>query len=492
MTDVRLRFAPSPTGYLHIGGLRTALYNYLYAKQNGGKFLLRIEDTDRTRYVEGAIENLIQELKWAGVTIDEGVVVNEDGETVDKGECGPYIQSVRVEEKIYEKYIEELLEKGYAYYCFCSKERLDDLRNSQKADGLMPKYDGLCRGISLEEARKRVAAGEPHVIRLKLPANKDISFNDSIKGKITINTKDMDDQVLIKADGFPTYHFAVVIDDHEMGITHIVRGDEWLPSTPKHVMLYEAFGWDVPQYVHLPTVLNKSGKKLSKREDAVSVADFRKMGYLPEGLINYLALVGWAPETNEEILSMDDLIKQFSFERVSKSGGVFDQEKLDWVNAHYVKAMDIKDLALAIKPYLVEAGFISEDISEEKLELIAKTFQESIHKFSEIVEQSEFLFVDKIVITEEDAKEMASGEQVVSLVEAFKNELAEITEVDEDFAKTVMKKIQKATGVKGKNLFMPVRAILTGNVHGPELVDVIQILGKDEIINRLDGFEIQQ
>lgn len=491
MKDVRLRFAPSPTGYLHIGGLRTALYNYLYAKQNGGKFLLRIEDTDRTRYVEGAIENLIRELKWAGIEIDEGVVLDAEGNPSDKGECGPYIQSDRVKQGIYDKYIEDLLEKGYAYYCFCSKERLDDLRNTQKADGLMPKYDGLCRGISLEEARKRVAAGEPHVIRLKLPANEDITFNDAIKGKITINTKDMDDQVLIKADGFPTYHFAVVIDDHEMGITHIVRGDEWLPSTPKHVMLYKAFGWDVPEYVHLPTVLNKSGKKLSKREDAVSVADFRKMGYLPAGLINYLALVGWAPETNEEILSMDELIKQFSFERVSKSGGVFDQEKLDWVNAHYIKDMTIEDLAEAIKPYLVEASYIDENISKEKLELIAKTFQESIHKFSEIVEQSEFLFVDKIVITEEDAKEMASGEQVPALVEAFKAELGEVEEVDEEFAKKVMKKIQKATGVKGKNLYMPVRAMLTGNVHGPELVDVIQILGKEEIINRLDTFELK-
>src|SRR5699024_8034073 len=204
------------------------------------------------------------EIKLAGIEIDEGVVLDVEGNSSDKGECGTYIQSDRVKQGIYDKYIEELLEKGYAYYCFCSKERLDDLRNTQKADGLMPKYDGLCRGISLEEARKRVAAGEPHVIRLKLPANEDITFNDAIKGKITINTKDMDDQVLIKADGFPTYHFAVVIDDHEMGITHIVRGDEWLPSTPKHVMLYKAFGWDVPEHVHLPTVLNKSGKKMSQ------------------------------------------------------------------------------------------------------------------------------------------------------------------------------------------------------------------------------------
>ncbi|QQK08529.1 glutamate--tRNA ligase [Miniphocaeibacter halophilus] len=490
MSDVRLRFAPSPTGYLHIGGLRTALYNFLYAKQNGGKFLLRIEDTDRTRYVEGAIENLLHELSWAGITVDEGVVLDEEGKPVSKGDCKPYIQSERVEKGIYNKYIDKLLEEDKAYYCFCTQERLDKLREQQKADGKVPRYDGLCRGISLEEAKKRVAAGESHVIRMKLPANKDITFHDAIKGNVTINTNDMDDQVLIKSDGFPTYHFAVVVDDHEMGITHVVRGDEWLPSTPKHVYLYEAFGWEAPEYVHLPTVLSKSGKKLSKRTGDVSVGDFREMGYLPEGLINYLALVGWSPETNEEILSLDELIKQFSFDRVSKSGGVFDKEKLDWVNGHYIRAMEIPELAEKVKPYLVKAGFISEDISKDKLELITLTFQESISKLSDIVEQSEFLFADKIEIVEEDAKEMASGEQVPALIEAFKNELEQVDEIDEEFAKTVMKRIQKATGVKGKNLFMPVRAILTGNVHGPELVHVIQILGKDGILKRLNDFQI--
>ena len=489
MTDVRLRFAPSPTGYLHIGGLRTALYNYLYAKQQGGKFLLRIEDTDRTRYVEGAIENLLKELSWAGITVDEGVVLDEEGKPVDKGEFAPYIQSERVSQGIYNKYIEKLLEEDKAYYCFCTQERLNNLREQQKADGLAPKYDGLCRGISLEEARKKVAAGEPYVIRMKLPANRNITFHDAIKGNVTINTNDMDDQVLIKSDGFPTYHFAVVVDDHEMGITHVVRGDEWLPSTPKHVYLYEAFGWDAPEYVHLPTVLNKSGKKLSKRNDDVSVADFREMGYLPEGLINYLALVGWSPETNEEILSMDELIKQFTFSRVSKSGGVFDKEKLDWVNGHYIRAMELPKLAEMVKPYLVKAGYIKEDISQEKLELIALTFQESISKFSDIVEQSKFLFVEKVELTNEEAIEAAKSEQAPEIVKAFRNELDQINEVDEEFSKTVMKKIQKATGIKGKNLYMPFRAILAGSIHGPEFAHIIQILGKEELLKRLNDYK---
>ena len=481
---VRLRFAPSPTGYLHIGGLRTALYNYLYAKQNGGKFLLRIEDTDRTRYVEGAIENLIHELKWAGVEADEGVCLDENGKITEVGECGPYIQSERVEKGIYNKYAEELIEKGYAYYCFCSKERLDDVKNQQKADGKIPRYDGLCRGVSIEDAKKRIANGESYVIRLKLPENRDIVFEDVIKGKITINTNDMDDQVLIKADGFPTYHFAVVVDDHLMGITHIVRGDEWISSTPKHIYLYEALGFEKPIFVHLPTVLNKSGKKLSKRNDDASVEDFRLKGYLPEALINYLALVGWSPESNEEILSLDEMIKQFSFDRVSKSGGVFDVDKLDWVNAQYIRKMEVSELAKLVKPYLVKAGFIKEDICEKRLELITKTFQESISRLPEIVEQSRFLFED--VAVEPDALKMRNVEHIEILKEKMKEELSQIEEMDEETAKGFMKKVQKASGFKGKDLYMPVRALLTGQVHGPELSNILEILGKGEILRRLE------
>ena len=481
---VRLRFAPSPTGYLHIGGLRTALYNYLYAKQNGGKFLLRIEDTDRTRYVEGAIENLIHELKWAGVEADEGVCLDENDKITEVGECGPYIQSERVEKGIYNKYAEEIIERGYAYYCFCSKERLDDVKNQQKADGKIPRYDGLCRGVSIEDAKKRIANGESYVIRLKLPENRDIVFEDVIKGKITINTNDMDDQVLIKADGFPTYHFAVVVDDHLMGITHIVRGDEWISSTPKHIYLYEALGFEKPIFVHLPTVLNKSGKKLSKRNDDASVEDFRLKGYLPEALINYLALVGWSPESNEEILSLDEMIKQFSFDRVSKSGGVFDVDKLDWVNAQYIRKMEVSELAKLVKPYLVKAGFIKEDICEKRLELITKTFQESISRLPEIVEQSRFLFED--VAVEPDALKMRNVEHIEILKEKMKEELSQIEEMDEETAKGFMKKVQKASGFKGKDLYMPVRALLTGQVHGPELSNILEILGKGEILRRLE------
>ena len=367
---VRVRFAPSPTGYVHIGSLRTALYNYLFAKQHGGQYLLRIEDTDQTRYVEGAIENMIRVLKWAGIEHDEGAMLTNDGKLVQRGDYGPYIQSERLE--IYQKYIKQLIEKGHAYYCFCSKERLEDLREEQKAKGLTPKYDGKCRQYSLEEAQKRIEAGEDYVVRLKLPENQDILFEDLIRGTVVVNTNDLDDQVLMKADGYPTYHFAVVVDDHLMGITHVIRGEEWVISTPKHVYLYQAFGWPVPKFVHLPNILNKDKKKLSKRQGDVAVEDFRKKGYLPEGLVNYLALVGWSPEDNQEIFQMEELIQKFSLDRVSKSGGIFDIDKLNWINAHHIKEASPERLAQLARPHLIDAGYLTEQEAAEKEEWIAE------------------------------------------------------------------------------------------------------------------------
>ncbi|EFI41967.1 glutamate--tRNA ligase [Peptoniphilus sp. oral taxon 386] len=485
MEEVRVRFAPSPTGFLHIGGLRTALYNYLYARKNNGKFILRIEDTDRTRFVDGAIENLVNALKWAGIDYDEGVFF-ENGEVVEKGEYGPYIQSKRLD--IYKKYVDELIEKDMAYYCFCTKERLDHVREEQRIKGQVPKYDGFCRGGSLDEAKKRIANGEDYVVRLKLPRNTNITFEDAVRGKVTINTDEIDDQVLMKSDGFPTYHMAVVVDDHLMGITHVVRGEEWLPSTPKHVFLYEALGWKAPQFVHLPTVLNKDRKKLSKRQGDVSVEDFRQRGYLPEGLDNYLALVGWSPEDGEEIMTLEQMIEKFTFDRVGKSGGIFDKEKLNWVNAHYIKEYSTEEIAKLSAAYMVEANLMTEEEINKKWDwyvLLIETVKESLSVLCEVPEKVKFLFGD-LDITEDDAKEELSGEQVPQLIEAFKEQLDTIEEVDLEFANTVMKKIQKATGIKGKQLFMPVRAAISGNVHGPELKNIIYLLGKNELLSRLE------
>lgn len=485
MGEVRLRFAPSPTGFLHIGGLRTALYNYLFTKQNNGKFILRIEDTDRTRFVEGAIENLIDALEWSGIGHDEGVFV-ENGNIIEKGEHGPYIQSNRLD--IYRKYVDQLIENDKAYYCFCSKERLDNLREEQRIKGQVPRYDGFCRGLSMEEAKRRIAAGEDYVVRLKLPKNQDIEFEDAVRGKVTINTDEMDDQVLMKSDGYPTYHLAVVVDDHLMGITHVVRGEEWLPSTPKHIYLYQAFGWKAPQFVHLPTVLNKNRKKLSKREGDVSVEDFRSKGFLPEALINYLALVGWSPEDGEEILSMDEMIEKFSFDRVGKSGGIFDIDKLKWVNAHYIKQYPLEKIAELSKQSMIDSGLMTKEEIEgdwDRYKYMVETVLDSLDTVNEVPEKVGFLFGD-LKIEEEDAIEQLKGENVEKLITSLEKELVQVEEVDEEFAKTVMKRVQKDTGIKGKNLYMPVRAAITGNVHGPELSNIMIILGKDKLLKRLE------
>lgn len=487
MSEVRVRFAPSPTGYLHIGGLRTALFNYLYARHTGGKMLLRIEDTDRTRFVEGALENLLKALKWSGVEIDEGVMLDENGHVTEKGDCGPYIQSERVKAGIYDKYIDQLIEEGKAYYCFCSQERVDKVRDQMRADGLTPKYDGLCRSIPLEEAKQRVANGEEHTVRLKLPKDYDISFNDRIKGKITFNTDDQDDQVLIKRDGYPTYHFAVVVDDHLMGITHVVRGDEWISSTPKHVYLYEAFGWQAPEYIHIPTVLNKDHKKYSKRNGDGMVEDFIEEGYTPEGLINFLSLLGWSPDSEEEIFTMEELAKQFDFDRVNKTGAVFDKKKLDWVNGHYVRELSPEELAKDIKPYMIKAGLIDESYPEDKLVLLAETWQSAIDKFSDAPELAKNYYIKSDEIEyDDDAKEAISTENAKTLFAAFLNQLDQVDEIDADFAKSVMKTIQKETGIKGKDLWFPVRAAVTGSVHGPDLSNAFLIMGKDLVKDRLE------
>lgn len=483
---VRVRFAPSPTGYLHIGGLRTALYDYLFAKQSGGKFILRVEDTDRTRFVDDSIENLIKAMEWAGVTHDEGVFM-EDGKMVEKGEYGPYVQSERLH--IYREYMDKLLESGHAYYCFCSKERLESIREDQKSKNLMLGYDGHCRDLDADEVQKRIASGEEHVIRLRLPENEDITFDDLIRGTITMNTKDLDDQVLMKSDGFPTYHMAVVVDDYLMKITHVVRGEEWLPSAPKHVYLFKAFGWDAPKFVHLPTVLNKEKKKLSKRQGDVAVEDFRDKGYLPEALVNYLALIGWSPESNNEFFTMEELVKEFSFDRVSKAGGVFDKDKLDWVNGHYIRETDLDRLTELSVPYLLESGDIDSSDIENRydwIKALVAILKDRISTIAEISEKAKFVFENNIEFETEEAEQTIRESQIVEILDALLEELDQLEEIDEEFSKTIMKKLQKKTGIKGKNLFMPIRIAITGQQHGPDLDKIMLVIGKSNLIKRID------
>lgn len=486
---IRDRFAPSPTGNVHVGSLRTALYNYLFAQKNNGQFLLRLEDTDRTRYEEGAVENLLDALMVTGVVPDEGLF-EEDGKIIQKGDCGPYIQSERLD--IYKKYIDQLLENGQAYYCFCTKERLDEVREKQKAAGETPRYDGHCRNLPREEVEARVAAGEPCVIRLKLPEDHVVAFDDAVRGRIEINTNDLDDQVLIKTDGFPTYHFAVVVDDHLMGITHVIRGEEWLPSTPKHVYLYECFGWEQPQYVHLSNILNDDHKKLSKRQGDVSVGDFLKKGYLPEALINFLALLGWSPENEQEIFSMDELIEAFDLSRINKSGAVFDRAKLDWMNAHYIKELPIEELTGRMIPYLLDAGYITEvDVQNRMpwLEKVGELMRERLNYFAQVPEETKMLFDRNFEITDLESLDILKEETVPVLFNALVEKITESDVVDTERAKAILKEIQKeykAEKIKGKMLYMPTRIMLTGEMHGPDLTLIMDVLGKEELLLRLE------
>ncbi|MFH1286865.1 MAG: glutamate--tRNA ligase [Candidatus Magasanikbacteria bacterium] len=351
----KTRFAPSPTGFLHIGGLRTALFAYLHAKKSGGIFLLRIEDTDRERFVEGGMENILNSLSWAGITPDEGVVQNKNGNIVQKGEHGPYIQSERND--IYNEHIQKLLDSGHAYHCFCSRERLGEVREEQQKNKQPTLYDGHCRNMSENEVKERLEEQDvQHVIRLRIPEEGTTSFEDSIRGTVKFKNSLIDDQVLQKSDGFPTYHLANVVDDHLMEITHVIRGEEWLSSTPKHILLYQFFGWKVPTFAHLPLLINEQKQKLSKRHGDVSVEDFKEAGYLPEALVNFVAFLGWNPGDEREIFTLSELTDEFDLSKVQKAAAVFNREKLNWVNKHYICQMEPDFLLEATKPFFQNAN----------------------------------------------------------------------------------------------------------------------------------------
>ena len=342
MNNIRLRLAPSPTGFLHLGNLRTALFGYLLAKNLGGKFILRIEDTDQKREVAGAVDSLLEILAWVGLGFDEGPHLG--------GEYGPYIQSQRL--AIYKKYSDELLVKGGAYRCWCSAERLTAMRAEQTANHQPPRYDRTCRDLSQADITIKLKNNEPFVVRQKMPLEGEVKFFDELRGEIIFKAEDLDDHVLIKSDGMPTYQFANVVDDHLMKISHVTRGDEWLPSAPKNVLLYQAFGWEVPKLIHLPLILNKTGGKLSKRQGDVYVEDYRAKGYLPEALVNFCALLGWHAKGEKEIFTLAELEKEFSLEGLGASPAVFDLEKLDFYNGHYIRQKSLNDLTKLVLPYL--------------------------------------------------------------------------------------------------------------------------------------------
>jgi nondiscriminating glutamyl-tRNA synthetase len=481
---VRTRFAPSPTGYVHLGSLRSALYEYLFARQNGGVFFLRIEDTDQTREVPGAVENLLKVLKWAGIEPDEGIFLNSRGEASQKGKFGPYMQSKRL--GLYLKYAKILVDKDLAYYCFCTPERLEVLRHEQEETGRPTRYDGLCKQLSQGEIKKKIANGENCVIRMKMPVAREIEFADIIRGKVKINSNDLDEQVLLKADGFPTYHLAHVVDDHLMKTTHVIRGEEWLPSTPKHLILFEYFGWQAPQYAHLPLILNPDKSKLSKRQGDVAVEDYRDKGYLPEALINYVALLGWNPGTDQEIFSLPKLIKNFSLSKVHKAGAVFDIRKLDWINGAYIKKLPNKKFVQLALPFLKNRlGELPQDIDLDK---IFKIEQERIDKLSDMGEGIGFFFTDELdydakLLVWKKSDQTATAKNLELLYDKLNN--------DGDWSKENLEKslleFIKNRGLSNGEMLWPLRVALTGQEKSPTPFEVAEILGKGKTIKRIKG-----
>jgi glutamyl-tRNA synthetase len=458
---VRVRMAPSPTGEYHIGHIRTVIYNWAFAKKHNGTFIIRIEDTDRGRYVEGAIDRILDVITDYGFDWGEGPRVG--------GDYGPYIQSERLD--LYKKYAIELVEKKAAYYCFCTAERLEKMREEQKAKGIIAaKYDKHCLSLSKEEIEKSLEESKPHVIRLNVPKDRIISFEDVVFGKISVNTNDVDDQILLKSDGFPTYHLGVVVDDHLMEISHIMRGNDWIPSTPKHILLYEAFGWEIPIYAHLPNLKELgASKKLSKRYGPVSAREFLDEGYLPEALDNFLMLLGWNPGTDRENYTTEEFVEAFDMKKIHKTDLVaFDRQKLLWMNGEYIQKMATKDLSEKLKKFYKNDTAILEVLENadgDKILELAKTRMKTLKEFKDLV-------IPAMVDVSNEEKEVAKYMQ-----EVFR----QITNWNKDTILEGMRTVLKEKKVKGSMLYK----ILTGREHGLPLPESLEILGKEKTLQRL-------
>lgn len=472
---VRVRFAPSPTGYLHIGGLRTALYNFLFAKHNNGKFILRIEDTDRNRFVEGAVENLISTLNWAGLDFDEGP--GKDGG------LGPYFQSERLE--IYHRHIKVLIENKKAYYCFCTQQRLNQIREEQQKKGLQPKYDKHCLTISTEEIQNNLRNNIPHVIRLNIQPDEIISIKDIIRGNVEFQSSLIDDQILIKSDGYPTYHFANVVDDHLMKITHVIRGEEWLSSTPKHVLLYDFFNWEKPEFAHLPLLLNPDRSKLSKRQGDVAVEDYKEKGYLKEALINFVALLGWNAGDDKEFYLLDELIKKFSLERVNKSGAIFNVEKLNWLNAEHLRYKSNEEILSLLKEEILNSEFYILNYPDDYYLKVINSMKERVTFVKDFLEKSSYFFSPPSEYDENVIKKRWKTEVPDQLKKLSEEFLKSNPVSKEDFEKALHKTAEELNISAGK-LIHPVRLAVSGVGAGPGVFDLLYILGKDEVLIRIN------
>lgn len=472
---IRVRFAPSPTGYLHVGGARTALFNYLFAKKTGGTFLLRIEDTDRTRFQEDSLREIFESLKWMGIEWSEGP---EKG-----GDYGPYVQSERLD--IYKKYAQILLERGQAYPCFCTPERLEKVRKEKELRKEMHGgYDRRCRDLSKDEAQSRIDAGEPYVLRLKAPLEGSISFIDGIRGEIETPVTMVDDTVLMKTDGYPTYHLASVVDDHLMEISHVLRGDEWIASTPRHILLYKAFGWQPPVIAHLPVILSPDGGKLSKRKGAASVMDYKRGGYLPEALLNFLSLLGWNPGDDREIMGVQEIIDAFDINRISGKPSVFDEQKLEWMNGQYMEHYDNAKLLADVEPMWAEKELPLAGFTTEYKERVVSLFKVRCKKVTELGESGAYFFTDP---ADYDTKQ--AGKQFNAAVKPAFDKIVEKADSVVDWNRAALEElfhgIADELEMSAGKINAPVRLAVTGVGGGPDLMDMLELLGKDCVKRRV-------
>ncbi|HEY89703.1 MAG TPA: glutamate--tRNA ligase [Thermoflexia bacterium] len=479
---IRVRFAPSPTGNPHIGNIRTVVFNWLFARQNNGKFILRIEDTDRSRYTPNAVQIIEESLRWLGLDWDEGPDIG--------GPYGPYTQSKRL--PLYQEKVNELLEKGWAYRCNCTPERLKAVKEMQRAAGVdTPMYDGHCRDLP----PGAISPDEPHVIRLKVPREGETIVPDMLRGAVTFENQRIDDQILLKSDGFPTYHLAVVVDDHLMQISHIIRADEWLSSTPKHVILYQAFDWTPPTFVHVPLVMGKDGQKLSKRHGAVSVADFRQQGYLPEAVLNFLAMLGWAPGEGDEreIFTREELLATFELSRVKLSSAVFSYDKLDWINGVYIRNMEKSELLKRLVPFWQAAGLVPSPVPSEMFETLAQVvplIQERLKRLKDVVELTDFIFTE----IETPPAEKLVGKKMTPLesleaVQAMQTVLSNLVNFDAATMEPPLRQLAQDLGLKAGQLFNIMRVATSNKRVAPPLFGSIEAIGRKRTLQRLSRAE---
>ena len=480
---VRVRYAPSPTGHLHIGNARTALFNYLFARHHDGDFIIRIEDTDTKRNVADGEKSQLDNLQWLGIDWDES--------PQNPGKFGPYRQSERKD--IYQPLIQDLLDRDLAYKCYCTEEELEAAREEQKSDGVMPHYPGTCAHLTKEQQDEYEREGREYVIRFRVPKNKTYEFNDLVKGNITFESNSVGgDFIIQKRDGMPTYNFAVVIDDHMMEITHVLRGDDHIANTPKQLMIYEAFGWEAPEFGHMTLIINsETGKKLSKRDETILqfIEQYRDLGYLPEAMFNFISLLGWSPEGEEEIFSKQQFIDMFDTNRLSKSPAAFDSKKLEWINNHYMKTLSLEEATELCLPYLQDADLVPKNPTKEEMNWITKLvklYQQQMSYGEEIVPLSSMFFDGLEPLTDEE-KEILAADTAHTVVDAFEKKIEEIDGNDlvADNILAMIKEIQKETKIKGRNLYMPIRIATTGMMHGPELPETIELLGKEKTLHNI-------